>query len=303
MAPRRSGAAGLSPDARRPDDPARSAGPEGRHRHLHDRILCRLGRAWDSPERLRGAGGEIRRSAPLAMSAPCKRLPSSFERRADTGLGCHNVTQGPVPMIRIARLAAASVALAGPAAAHDLWLSPGPGSVMVQYGHPHAPEMPAARKLASLIAYEPSRTVGLTAQEEAGSVPVLRATLNGDALVAAAYDNGYWVRLTDGSYRNASKRMARRASGRSSTPRPQLVRPRRGIGSSASRWRSSRWKRRMRPRARSGSVSCSRGARFPGPTSSPRTVRPSRARRIRLGPRRTPPAKRRSRCGWPARRC
>ncbi|MDF2598107.1 MAG: putative ABC-type Co2+ transport system, periplasmic component [Methylobacterium brachiatum] len=110
-------------------------------------------------------------------------------------------------MIRIALLAAASVALAGPAAAHDLWLSPGPGSVMVQYGHPHEPEMPAARKLTGLIAYEPSRTVGLIAQAEPGAVPVLRATLSGDALVAAAYDNGYWVRLADGSYRNASKRM------------------------------------------------------------------------------------------------
>ncbi|WP_163980742.1 DUF4198 domain-containing protein, partial [Raoultella ornithinolytica] len=35
----------------------------------------------------------------------------------------------------------------------------------------------------------------------------LDAAYQGDALVVAAYDNGYWVRLADGSYRNASKRM------------------------------------------------------------------------------------------------
>ncbi|SFM05011.1 DUF4198 domain-containing protein [Methylobacterium pseudosasicola] len=110
-------------------------------------------------------------------------------------------------MTRIALFAAAAVAFAAPAAAHDLWLSPGPGSVMVQYGHPHEPEMPVASKLTSLIAYQPARTVGLTATTGTEPVPVLRAALDGDALVAAAYDNGYWVRLTDGSYRNASKRM------------------------------------------------------------------------------------------------
>ncbi|MHC2109258.1 DUF4198 domain-containing protein [Methylobacterium sp. CM6246] len=110
-------------------------------------------------------------------------------------------------MKRSAILATASLAFVVPVAAHDLWLSPAPGSVMVQYGHPHEPEMPVARKLTSLIAYGPSRTVALTAAAETGPVPVLRAALNGDALVAAAYDNGYWVRLTDGSYRNASKRM------------------------------------------------------------------------------------------------
>ncbi|WP_156635470.1 DUF4198 domain-containing protein, partial [Methylobacterium sp. Leaf123] len=102
---------------------------------------------------------------------------------------------------------AAFLALTAPASAHDLWLNPVGGGVQILYGHPHEPELPTASKLMSLTAYEPSRTVALTAKVEPGAAPVLKAAHAGDALVAASYDNGYWVRLPDGDYRNASKRM------------------------------------------------------------------------------------------------
>lgn len=109
-------------------------------------------------------------------------------------------------MTRFALLAAASIALAGPAAAHDIWLTPGPGGVVIHYGHPHQSELPSADKLMSLIAYEPAGAVTLSPKAEPGPAPVLRAALAGDALVVATYDNGYWVRLPDGSYRNGSRR-------------------------------------------------------------------------------------------------
>lgn len=101
----------------------------------------------------------------------------------------------------------ALTALSAPAAAHDIWLDPAGNGVQVLYGHPHEPELPSAGKLMSLTAYEPSGAVTLAAQLEIGTRPALRAAHQGDALFAAAYDNGYWVRLPDGSYRNASKRM------------------------------------------------------------------------------------------------
>jgi nickel transport protein len=108
---------------------------------------------------------------------------------------------------RLALPAATALALAAPAAAHDLWLTPGPGGVLLHYGHPHQPELPNAGKLASVIAYTPSGTIALAAKAEPGPAPTLRAALDGDALVAASYDNGYWVRLPDAGYRNVSKRM------------------------------------------------------------------------------------------------
>lgn len=102
---------------------------------------------------------------------------------------------------------AALLALAAPASAHDIWLDPAGNGVQILYGHPHEPELPSAGKLMSLTAYEPSGTVVLNAKLESDPTPALRAAHQGDALFAASYDNGYWVRLPDGSYRNASKRM------------------------------------------------------------------------------------------------
>lgn len=101
----------------------------------------------------------------------------------------------------------ALLAFTAPASAHDLWLDPTGSGVQVLYGHPHEPELPSAGKLMSLTAYEPSGAVALAAKLESAPTPALRAAHGGDALFAAAYDNGYWVRLPDGSYRNASKRM------------------------------------------------------------------------------------------------
>ncbi|GBU18181.1 MULTISPECIES: DUF4198 domain-containing protein [Methylobacterium] len=102
-------------------------------------------------------------------------------------------------------LAAATLALSGTARAHDIWLSPGQGVVHLHYGHPNEPETASADKLMSLTAYAPGGSVTLAAKPGPGGA--LDAAYQGDALVVAAYDNGYWVRLADGSYRNASKRM------------------------------------------------------------------------------------------------
>ncbi|CAO4195375.1 DUF4198 domain-containing protein [Methylorubrum extorquens] len=109
--------------------------------------------------------------------------------------------------MRHTALLAAFLAFAAPAAAHDLWINPVGGGVQILYGHPHEPELPNVAKLMSLTAYEPSGAVTLNAKLQTGAAPVLKAAYDGDALVVASYDNGYWVRLSDGSYRNASKRM------------------------------------------------------------------------------------------------
>ncbi len=111
--------------------------------------------------------------------------------------------------MRHAFLVAAALILAAPASAHDLWLAPGQGGVHVHYGHPHEPDMPSIAKLMSLTAYDASGATPLVAKAATGTVWAAR---QGDALVAASYDNGYWVRLDDGSYRNASKRAVPQAS-------------------------------------------------------------------------------------------
>ncbi|MDF9789668.1 putative GH25 family protein [Methylorubrum extorquens] len=170
----------------------------------------------------------------------------------------------------------ALLAFTAPAAAHDLWLDPAGNGVQILYGHPHEPELPSAGKLMSLTAYEPSGAVALNAKLQTGAMPALKAAHQGDALFAAAYDNGYWVRLSDGGYRNASKRMLPQAdkslwSVKFAKAVSPARRPR-GTRSSANRWRSSRWRSRPRLRARSGCGCCSRAVRSTAPAWSPPTA-------------------------------
>ena len=80
---------------------------------------------------------------------------------------------------------------------------------MVQYGHPPKLSLPTAAKLLNFTATTTAGTTPLVASADAGGAPVLTASFDGlgKALVSASYDNGYWVQLKDGSYRNASKQM------------------------------------------------------------------------------------------------
>ena len=104
------------------------------------------------------------------------------------------------------------------AAAHDVWLtlSGGAGNrrVIVNYGHPDDRPPPFADKVLDLVAIKSSGKSsllkGLAPKQEHGIFVVESATFadDGHVLLAASYDNGYWIKLPDGLYRNATKRLA-----------------------------------------------------------------------------------------------
>lgn len=99
-----------------------------------------------------------------------------------------------------------ALVLSTAARAHDLWLSPSPGGVAVQFGHVHEPELPNADKLVHLSALTGAGTTRLSARPE-GTVLTAALPAGADgALVSAAYDNGFWVRLREGGERNADRR-------------------------------------------------------------------------------------------------
>ena len=106
----------------------------------------------------------------------------------------------------LARLAFALALAAGSAEAHDLWLTPTPGGVAVHLGHAHEPALPSADKLVGLSALTGGGATALSARADG---TVLSAALPEEArgaLVFAAYDNGFWVRLREGGERNADRR-------------------------------------------------------------------------------------------------
>jgi uncharacterized GH25 family protein len=98
--------------------------------------------------------------------------------------------------------------------AHDLWLTTTadrPLRVLVNYGHPHDRPPPQADKVIELTAISPDRTLSLIADlapVTSLGAPVLASQPIGlaSALLAAKYDNGYFVKTPDG-YRNTSKRL------------------------------------------------------------------------------------------------
>ncbi|ACL60025.1 DUF4198 domain-containing protein [Methylobacterium nodulans] len=125
------------------------------------------------------------------------------------------------PIPRRTSLAVAAVmalaALAAPARAHDLWLTlstpeAGP-QVRVNFGSPRERLTPAKPKLVALQAITPDETTTFVAALRPSPPdvpPALVAPLPSKAsrtLVAATYDSGYWVTLTDGSGRNTSRRL------------------------------------------------------------------------------------------------
>jgi nickel transport protein len=102
--------------------------------------------------------------------------------------------------------------------AHDLWLTIAGGAnarcVIVNYGHPHDRPPTVADKILDLVAVTADAKVSLLAGLSAGSsrgAPIVQSRTfvdGGRTLLAARYDNGYWVKIGDNLYRNVSKRMA-----------------------------------------------------------------------------------------------
>jgi nickel transport protein len=104
------------------------------------------------------------------------------------------------------------------ACAHDVWLTTaGPAAarrVIVNYGHAGDRPPAVADKVLDLVAVTREGTVSLLT----GLAPsYAKATLvaqsrpfadSGRTLIAARYDNGYWVKIADNLYRNVSKRLA-----------------------------------------------------------------------------------------------
>jgi nickel transport protein len=110
------------------------------------------------------------------------------------------------------------VATAGTAWAHDVWLTlagdAGSRRVVVNYGHPgdRPPTMPD--KVLELVAIGSDRTTSLLpgiAPVQEDGIPVVVSQPfadNGPLLLAARYDNGFWIKRSDGLYRNATRRLA-----------------------------------------------------------------------------------------------
>lgn len=114
-------------------------------------------------------------------------------------------------------MTALGVALSNVASAHDVWLTlSGDASsrrVIVNYGHPddRPPTMPD--KILDLVAIAPdgvtSLLSGLAPAQDHG-VPVVESRPfadTGNLVLAARYDNGFWVKTVDGLYRNATRRI------------------------------------------------------------------------------------------------
>ncbi len=101
------------------------------------------------------------------------------------------------------------------ACAHDLWITrAGEGAsaqIVVNYGHPGDRPPPLADKVLSLDAITPSSVKTLQPLLKPaviGGAHVAAAPFQAaSALIAARYDNGFWSKLPDGSYRNVSRLM------------------------------------------------------------------------------------------------
>lgn len=113
--------------------------------------------------------------------------------------------------------AALALGSVSPSAAHDVWITlAGPAGArraIVNYGHPDDRPPAFADKVLDLLAItqtgRASLLDGLAAASERG-VQVARSKPFDDAghtLLAARYDNGFWIKTTDGLYRNATRRL------------------------------------------------------------------------------------------------
>lgn len=104
------------------------------------------------------------------------------------------------------------------APAHDVWLTisgePATRRVIVNYGHPDDRPPPLADKVLDLFAIKKdgktSLVKGLAPKLKHGTFVVESEKFadDGHVLLAARYDNGYWVKLPSGLYRNVTRRLA-----------------------------------------------------------------------------------------------
>ncbi|UQD75570.1 DUF4198 domain-containing protein [Bradyrhizobium japonicum] len=109
------------------------------------------------------------------------------------------------------------LALIGSASAHDVWLtlsgSASTRRAIVNYGHPDDRPPALADKVVDLVAIttkgRSSLLDGLAAASENG-IQIARTKPfddGGHTLLAARYDNGFWVKTKGGLYRNATRRL------------------------------------------------------------------------------------------------
>lgn len=119
-----------------------------------------------------------------------------------------------------AEAAAVVAALFAPimsASAHDVWITiagePAGRRAIVHYGHPGDRPPAFADKVVDLVAITASDRKSLRDGLEAARVDGIaiaqsKAFANErPALLAARYDNGFWVKNADGTYRNATRRL------------------------------------------------------------------------------------------------
>lgn len=123
-----------------------------------------------------------------------------------------------LPLRRFASLIVFVAMGTGGAAAHDLWLTVEGGAnarrVVVNYGHPGDRPPTVADKVLDLVAVTADNKVSLLAGLASGAsrgARIVRSRAfadDGRTLVAARYDNGYWIKIGGDLWRNVSKRMA-----------------------------------------------------------------------------------------------
>lgn len=108
-------------------------------------------------------------------------------------------------------------AMTGMASAHDVWLTVAGDAahrrVVVNYGHPDDRPPAFADKVVDLVAVTASGQTSLLpgiAQATQKGFPVAQSKPfadDGHSLLAARYDNGFWIKTSDGVYRNATRRL------------------------------------------------------------------------------------------------
>jgi nickel transport protein len=128
----------------------------------------------------------------------------------------------PIRMCSALLLAVVALAPTSFASAHDVWLTfsgeAATRRIVVNYGHPddRPPTMPD--KILDLAAIAPAGASSLLsdltlAQDHGAPVVVSRPFADsGNLLLAARYDNGFWIRTADGLYRNATRRLVPNAA-------------------------------------------------------------------------------------------
>jgi uncharacterized GH25 family protein len=120
------------------------------------------------------------------------------------------------PIAALLSLTVSQFVLIAPACAHDVWISfagePSARVAIVNYGHPNDRPPSFADKIVDADAISSNGKVALTGFHPmtVDGYPVVGSAPFADnerTLLSVRYDNGLWVKLPDGSYRNATKRL------------------------------------------------------------------------------------------------